>query len=211
MDILLEGGAALEKRDYTLIVDRSQSMAMPADKGGRSRWELMQASTLELATYCEHFDPDGIAIYLFADDFQRYDRITSDHIGELFKDRKPAGKANLGAVLKDATDRYFERRAMERSQPNGETILVVTGGDIVNPLLEITRILVNASNQLSHEEELAIELIRVGADARAAEFFRMLDDELQASGAKYDICDTVTLEDMEEISLTDVLLRAITD
>ncbi|MEB3887296.1 hypothetical protein [Lyngbya sp. CCY1209] len=211
MDILLEGGAALEKRDYTLIVDRSQSMAMPADKGGRSRWELMQTSTLELATYCEHFDPDGIAIYLFADDFQRYDRITSDHIGELFKDRKPAGKANLGAVLKDATDRYFERRAMERSQPNGETILVVTGGEIVNPLLEIKRILVNASNQLSHEEELAIELISVGADARATEFFRMLDDELQASGAKYDICDTVTLEDVEEISLTDVLLRAITD
>ncbi|MGC9528219.1 MAG: hypothetical protein ACP5D7_22015 [Limnospira sp.] len=211
MDILLEGGAALEKRDYTLIIDRSQSMAIPADKAGRSRWELMQKSTLELATYCEHFDPDGIAIYLFADDFQRYDRIKSDHIGEIFKDRKPSGKANLAAVLKDATDRYFERRAMERSQPNGETILVVTGGDIINPLLEIKQILVNASNQLSHEEELAIELIRVGADARAAEFFRMLDDELQADGAKYDICDTVTLEDLEEISLTDVLLRAITD
>ncbi|MFO7031777.1 hypothetical protein B9T07_17810 [Limnospira fusiformis CCALA 023] len=211
MDILLEGGAVLEKRDYTLIVDVSESMAMAGNKKGQSRWELMRQSILELATYCEHFDPDGITLYLFADEFKRYDRITSDHVGEVFENHKPGGKADLASVLKDATDSYFARRATEQSQPNGETIFVVTGGEIINPLLEVKRILINASNQLTHEEELAVEMIRVGSSDTATAFFKVLDDELTASGARYNICDTVSLEDMEEISLTDVLLRAITD
>lgn len=211
MDVLLDGGSVLEKRDYTLIVDVSESMAIAGNKKGQSRWELMRESILELATYCEHFDPDGITLYLFADDFARYDRITSGHVGAIFENHKPSGKADLALVLKDATDHYFERRATEQSQPNGETIFVVTGGEIINPLLEIKRILINAANQLSHEEELAIEIIRVGSSSTDTAFFKVLDDELTASGARYDICDTVSLEDMEEISLTEVLLRAITD
>lgn len=31
------------------------------------------------------------------------------------------------------------------------------------------------------------------------------------AGAKFDICDTITLDDMEDLSLSEVLLNAITD
>jgi hypothetical protein len=34
---------------------------------------------------------------------------------------------------------------------------------------------------------------------------------LQSVGAKFDICDTVTLDDLEEMSLTEVLMNAISD
>ena len=39
----------------------------------------------------------------------------------------------------------------------------------------------------------------------------ILDDELQGVGAKFDIVDTITMEDMEDFTLTEVLLNAITD
>ena len=39
----------LENRDYTLIIDKSGSMATPDQKGGRSRWVAAQESTLALA------------------------------------------------------------------------------------------------------------------------------------------------------------------
>jgi hypothetical protein len=38
-----------------------------------------------------------------------------------------------------------------------------------------------------------------------------LDDRLESAGAKFDIVDTVTIDDMEGMTLTEVLLNAITD
>jgi hypothetical protein len=56
----------LENRDYTLIIDKSGSMATPDQKGGRTRWATAQESTFALASKCEQFDPDGITIYLLS-------------------------------------------------------------------------------------------------------------------------------------------------
>ena len=57
----------LENRDYTLIIDKSGSMATPDQKGGRTRWATAQESTFALASTCEQLDPDGITIYLFSE------------------------------------------------------------------------------------------------------------------------------------------------
>jgi hypothetical protein len=51
----------------------------------------------------------------------------------------------------------------------------------------------------------------VGNDAQATRFLKILDDELQSAGAKFDICDTITMDDMEDMSLSEVLLNAIND
>ncbi len=67
MDILLEGGSVLRDRDYTLIIDSSQSMATIEKSKGKSRWDLIQESILAIASYCEQFDLDGITLYLFSD------------------------------------------------------------------------------------------------------------------------------------------------
>ena len=42
-------------------------------------------------------------------------------------------------------------------------------------------------------------------------FLKMLDDDLVRAGARFDICDTVTLDEMKNLGLTEVLLRAIHD
>jgi von Willebrand factor type A domain len=55
------------------------------------------------------------------------------------------------------------------------------------------------------------ETILVGTDPQATKFLKALDEQLQSVGAKFDICDTVTLDDLEEMSLADVLMNAITD
>jgi len=73
------------------------------------------------------------------------------------------------------------------------------------------RVIIEASRRMDKDEELAISFIQVGSDAQATRFLKVLDDELQGAGAKFDICDTVTMEDMEDLSLSEVLLNAITD
>ena len=200
----------LENRDYTLIIDKSGSMATPDQKGGRSRWVAAQESTLALASKCEQFDPDGITIYLFSGKFKRYDNVTSAKVTQIFTENDPSGTTDLAGVLKNATDDYLQRKAAGQTKPNGETILVVTDGE-PDDRKAVMKVIIEASRRLDRDEELAISFIQVGNDAQATRFLKILDDELQSAGAKFDICDTITMDDMEDMSLSEVLLNAIND
>lgn len=200
----------LENRDYTLIIDKSGSMATPDQKGGRNRWITAQESTLALASKCEQFDPDGITVYLFSGRFKRYENVTSAKVTQIFQENDPSGTTDLAAVLKHATDDYFQRKGAGQNKPNGETILVVTDGE-PDDRKAVMRVIIEASRRMDKDEELAISFIQVGSDAQATRFLKVLDDELQSAGAKFDICDTITMEDMEDMSLSEVLLNAITD
>ncbi|MEH2211542.1 vWA domain-containing protein [Nostoc sp.] len=200
----------LENRDYTLIIDKSGSMATQDQKGGRSRWVAAQESTLALASKCEQFDPDGITIYLFSGKFKRYENVTSSKVSQIFRENDPSGTTDLASVLKHATDDYLQRKAAGQTKPNGETILVVTDGE-PDDRKAVMRVIIEASRRIDRDEELAISFIQVGTDQQATRFLKVLDDELQSAGAKFDICDTITMEDMEDLSLSEVLLNAIND
>lgn len=200
----------VENRDYTLIIDKSGSMSLIDQPGGKSRWVVMQESTLALASKCEEFDPDGITIYLFASRFKRYDNVTASKVMQIFRENEPSGRTDLAGVLQDATNSYFQRKATGQTKPNGETILVVTDGE-PDDRKAVMKVIIEASRRIDRDEELAISFIQVGADAQASKFLKVLDDELQSAGAKFDICDTVTIDDMEDMTLTEVLLNAIID
>ena len=200
----------VEERDYTLIIDKSGSMSTQDQSGGISRWETVQESTLAVARKCEEFDPDGITVYLFSSRFRRYDNVTSDKVAQIFQENDPMGRTDLAGVLKDATDNYFQRKAAGQTKLNGETILVITDGEPDNRK-DVMKVIIEASRQIDRDEELAISLIQVGKDAIATRFLKALDDDLQGAGAKFDIVDTVTLDDMENMTLAEVLLNAIID
>lgn len=200
----------LENRDYTLIIDKSGSMTRKDRGGGKSRWQIMQESTLALASKCEEFDPDGITIYIFSGRFRRYDNVTAERVDLIFRENEPSGRTDLAGVLQDALNDYFQRKATGQTKANGDTILVVTDGE-PDDRKAVMRIIVEASRQIDRDEELAISFIQVGTDPDATKFLKILDDELQSAGAKFDIVDTITMEDMEDLTLTEVLLNAIVD
>ncbi|MBD2179580.1 VWA domain-containing protein [Planktothrix sp. FACHB-1355] len=206
----MTGGSLVEDRDYTLIIDKSGSMSTPDQAGGRSRWQAAEESTLAVARKCEQFDPDGITLYLFSGKFRRFDNVASSKVAQIFKENDPAGTTNLAGVLEDAINNYFQRKAAGQTKPNGETILVVTDGE-PDDRKAVMRVIIEASRHMDRDEELAISFIQVGTDATATKFLKALDDDLQSAGAKFDIVDTVTLDDMESMTLTEVLLNAIAD
>lgn len=200
----------LSDRDYTLIIDKSGSMSTPDQRGGRTRWAEVQESTLALARKCEQVDPDGITVYVFSGRFRRYDNVTSSKVEQIFMENDPVGTTNLAGVLSDATNQYFQRKAAGQTKPQGETILVITDGE-PDDRKAVMEVIINASRQMERDEELAISFIQVGNDAQASKFLKALDDQLQGVGAKFDICDTLTIDDLGDMSLAEVLLNAITD
>jgi uncharacterized protein with von Willebrand factor type A (vWA) domain len=200
----------VQNRNYTLIIDKSGSMSTPDQTGGRTRWQAAQESTLALARKCEQLDPDGITVYLFSVRFRRYNNVTSDKVAQFFCENYPMGTTDLAGVLQDATDSYLRRKARGETKPNGETIVVVTDGE-PDDRNAVIRVIIEASRKIERAEELAILLVQVGSEAKVTRFLKALDDELQGVGAKFDIVDTVTLDDMENITLDEVLLKAIYD
>ncbi len=200
----------LENRDYTLIIDKSGSMATPDQKGGRTRWVAAEESTFALASKCEQFDPDGITIYTFSGRFKRYENVTSKTVMQIFQENDPSGTTDLASVLKHATDNYFQRKAAGETKENGETILVITDGE-PDDRKAVMKVIIETSRRMDKDEELAISFIQVGTDPHATRFLKVLDDEMQSAGAKFDICDTITMDDMEDYSLSEVLLNAIID
>ena len=75
----------------------------------------------------------------------------------------------------------------------------------------VFEVIVNASRQMEKDEELGISIVQVGSDAQATKFLKALDDQMESIGAKFDICDTITFDDMEDMSLAEILTNAITD
>ncbi len=205
-----ETGSLIQDRDYTLIIDKSASMSTTDQAGGISRWLAAQESTLALAQKCEQFDPDGITVYVFSGRFRRYDNVTSDKVTKVFAENEPMGKTDLASVLQDALNNYFQRKATGEAKLNGETILVITDGE-PNDRKATIRVILEAAEKIDKDEELGISFIQVGKDRKAKQFFKALDDDLEGVGAKFDIVDTVTMEDMESMTLTQVLLNALID
>ena len=203
-------GSIVEDRDYTLIIDKSGSMSTNDQMGGKTRWDAAQESTLALARKCEEIDPDGITVYLFSGRFRRYDNVTSDKVSQIYQENEPMGRTDLASVLQDALNNYFQRKAAGEAKANGETILVITDGE-PDDYKSVMRIIIEASRQIDRDEELGISLIQVGKDAKATQFLKALDDQLESAGAKFDIVDTITIEDMEDTTLAEVLLNAIKD
>ena len=200
----------LENRDYTLIIDKSGSMATKDKAGGLSRWQIMQESTLALASKCEELDADGMTIYLFSGKFKRYDNVTSAKVSTIFQENEPNGRTDLAGVLKDATNNFFQRKAQGKIPANGEIILVVTDGE-PDDRKAVMDVIINVTQQLDRDEELAISFVQIGTDEAATKFLTILDDDLGRAGAKFDIVDTITMNDMEDLTLREVLMNAIYD
>ena len=72
-------------------------------------------------------------------------------------------------------------------------------------------VIINATRKMERDEELAISMVQVGSDAQATKFLKALDDQMQGVGAKFDICDTLTMDEMGDMSLAEVLTSAISD
>ena len=203
-------GSLIEDRDYTLIIDKSGSMSTGDQPGGKTRWEAAQESTLALARKCEQFDPDGITVYLFSGRFRRYDNVTSDKVTQIYQENEPMGRTDLASVLLDAANDYLKRKSAGEAKTNGETIVVITDGE-PDDRKAVMRVIIETSRQLDRDEELGISLIQVGKDRQASLYLKALDDQLESAGAKFDIVDTITIDEMEDFTLAEILMKAISD
>jgi len=197
-------------RDYVLMIDKSGSMSA-TDCGGKSRWKAAEEATFGLAHKVAPLDPDGITVYTFAGGFKRYDGVTPDRVAQIFREEEPFGGTATDKVLAEEF-KHWEDRKKKGELKDGTTILVITDGQ-PNDANAVARVIKDVTQKMDADPELAISFLQVGKDIEAKAFLDWLDDGLEAEGAKFDIVDTKTFDEIEagNLTLTEVLAAAIED
>jgi uncharacterized protein YegL len=204
----------LENRDYTLIIDQSGSMDTEDCPNGQSRWASAQESTESIARKLNKYDPDGITVVTFNNQYKTYENTTPEKVKDIFAELEPNGGTVLAPVLKSSFDSWLKRKQKGELKANGEIIVVVTDG-CPQDEKEVASTIVNFTKKLDQSDEdnktIGIEFIQVGKDVAASRFLKKLDDDLTSQGAKYDIVDTKTMEEMGNMTLVQVLEAALDD
>lgn len=201
--------AATTNREVTLIIDKSGSMEMSDGRTGRSRWESAQETTIALAHKLSKIDPDGITVYTFAGTFKRYDNVGPETVEKIFAENEPGGSTDLAGVLTHAFADWKARKDKGLLK-NGDNIFVITDGQPDNPAA-VKQAIKDIAEHVTDRKELAVTILQSGNDPKASEFLRQLDDDLQKEGAKHDIVDVKTFEQLENTTIKEVLLAAVTD
>lgn len=199
----------LKNLDIEFLLDKSGSMGTNRDcAGGKSRWEAAQETVLAIATGCAKFDPDGITVVPFASSHKVYESVTADKVAQVFAENDPSGGTNTAGVLKARFEAYQARKAAGKAK---STCMIVMTDGAPDDQQAVAKVIIDFTKTLQSDDEMAVQFIQVGKDANASKFLAFLDDELGKQGAKYDICDTVQLEDVESFSVEQLLEKSFAD
>jgi uncharacterized protein with von Willebrand factor type A (vWA) domain len=194
----------LENYDFIVLIDKSGSMSSTT-ANGQTRWEAAKESAIAIAQKVAQYDKDGITIIPFANTFKVYANTTVDLVEQIFRENEPLGGTDTAGVLKHVFDEYFKNPAKPIM------VFVITDGEPNAPKEAVAKVIIEATKKMENDEQIGVQFFQVGNDPAAKAFLQSLDDDLQAQGAKFDIVDTVTAEDAENRTLTELILGAFND
>lgn len=201
----------LKNRDYVLIIDKSGSMVGTDTPTGQTRFKAAEESTVAIATMLEEYDPDGITVIPFNAAFKVYDNTTAAKVADIFRENQPMGGTVLAPPLQSVFDSYLAAKKAGTAKPNGMIVLVVTDGQPSDGV-EVAKAISAFTQKLeTGDDEFGISFIQVGRDPEATRFLKGLDDNLVSAGAKFDIVDTKTIDEVESIGLVETLIAALND
>ncbi len=198
----------LAKFDYVVMIDKSGSMTTADCPGGKTRWAYAQEQAEAIARQCEAFDDDGIDVILFAGSAKEFKGVKADKVHQIFTENSPSGSTDTAGALKLVLDGYKSRKAAGSAKPI--IVVCITDGEPTDQKA-VDKVIIDHANTMSDDGETGITFVQIGKDAGARAFLKHLDDDLQSLGAKYDIVDTKNDEEMENISISELLVEAITD
>ena len=196
----------LTKRNFVLAIDRSGSMSEM--EKGRTRWETAMESVMAIVKKCCDLDSDGIDLFFFNTQFKEYNNVGVEKAQQLIKDVEPNGGTDFVPFLTKAIDNHF------KNADKPTTILVVTDGEPSNGATgqkAVAKLIVETANKIEADNDLSLSFFQIGSDPAATKFLKALDDDLQGAGAKFDIVDTKTFAELENMSITEALLASVQD
>lgn len=195
--------ATLSEYDFIFVVDKSGSMGTEDMPGGRSRWDYMQETATAFARDLAKIDSDGLGLVLFSGaSIVSEDGVGVDRIKAMFDSNRASGGTPLAEALEAALK-------LAGKSDKKDFIVVFTDG-VPDDKSRAAQVIIDASNKQETDDALTILFVQVGKDAAATKYLQDLDDNLK--GAKFDIVDAKTIDQVEQFASTaELIVHAIND
>lgn len=187
--------------DFVIGLDASGSMASPSTRySGKSRWQEAQETIYGLASILGQFDTDGIDIVVFGGGVEVFEGVTADKVASIFAGRSPRGSTPLAEAIQKID-------ALNSDGKKAVAIIFTDGEPDDRPAAEAA--ILAAAGKLENDEDFTILFVQIGNDAGAAKFLAHLDDGL--TSAKFDIVDTISAAEADQMEPLDLINKAIND
>jgi hypothetical protein len=187
--------------DFVIGLDASGSMASPSTRyPGKTRWQEAQETIFGLASILGQYDTDGIDIVVFGGNVQVFEGVTANKVSDIFAARSPRGSTPLAEALREIVKLNGDGKKA--------VALVFTDGE-PDDRAAVERVIVDAANAQERDEDFTILFVQIGDDHGAAKFLAHLDDGL--SSAKFDIVDTISAAEADQMEPLDLINKAIND
>lgn len=184
----------LNKGDNFIFgVDVSASMGNTDCPGGMSRIEYLKEKVKLFATEASKYDEDGIDVLTFGQHVKAYSGVTAEKANEVISNIK----ANeMATYTHELITTAFE---MHKAGGYEQTVLFIATDGAPSDAAAVRKAIVDVTNVVANDKEFCISILTVGQiDAGLKAFLTELDDDLP--GAKHDIVDVKTLEEVDFIS-----------
>jgi hypothetical protein len=185
----------LKESEIVLLLDRSLSMddhhaGVPGDL---SKWSWCKAQIDNFYFSTARFFDTGFDIVTFNDKSQRWKNVSLWDLKQVFSRFKPEGtRKDIATPLREVITDYVRARKPD-SKPL--IVLVLTDG-LKNEGLPLQQILAEASQQMTRPREMTVVFMQIGDSIFANELFDDLDRNLIAKGAKYDIAEFKSFDEL---------------
>jgi len=178
--------------------DVSGSMQTNDCPNGLSRIEFLKEKTIQFANEASKYDEDGIDVLAFGHQITSYRGITAEKASEVIGSFKANEMStNTAELIKQA---YLLHKTSGKDGGRKEqTVLFVATDGEPSDQEAVKKAIIDITHDVVDEREFNISFLTVGNISPALKaFLTSLDDDLK--GAKYDIVDVKTLEEVDFIS-----------
>jgi len=189
----------LNKGDNFIFgVDVSGSMQTNDCPNGLSRIEFLKEKTIQFANEASKYDEDGIDVLAFGHQITSYRGITAQKASEVIGSFKANEMSTNTAELIKQAYLLHKTSGKDGSRKEQTVLFVATDGE-PNDQEAVKKAIIDITHDVLDEREFNISFLTVGNISPALKaFLTSLDDDLK--GAKYDIVDVKTLEEVDFIS-----------
>lgn len=206
----------LASYDCVLLLDSSGSMGDRISSGVRTRdgslmtrWNWCRKEMLNFYSQGSAYFPEGITLVPFANNFAIINEARAPAIKQLFNTLSPVGSTNIAKPLSFLFDDYFRRKARNQGSVKPLVIAILSDGEGNAHVLR--RLIINTTHKMQYENEIKVTFLAVDASSQGRPVIEALDNSLYHAGAKYDIVDSRTFDEMRHYGLLKMVVAALVE
>ncbi len=194
----------LSGSDVVILVDISASMMENVEQAPKTKWQWCADYVSAFAIKSQPaFNKRGITMVPFNADYRVERQCSSEQVANLFRNTTPRGNTDFGSPLKQL---LAEHLASDRKRP---LIIAVLTDGIPNRGPKIEQVIIDATKAMHREGEIQITFLEIGEEYAGTALLKYLDDYLVHDGARYDVVDAITFDELKNMNLEDALTRVI--